>query len=166
MMNWYVVRTHTLAEARSVENLRRQGYDPYLPTCRRWVKHARRREIVRRPLFPNYLFVSFDAEQARWRSIFSTIGVAELICNANLPVRVKDGVIEAIREAEEAGLFDQTNAASRLKPGDPVRVARGPFADIVGRFLATDSRDRARVLLEILGRHAPVDLSLSEVEPV
>jgi transcriptional antiterminator RfaH len=117
-------------------------------------------------LFPNYLFVSFDAEQARWRSIFSTIGVAELICNANLPVRVKDGVIEAIREAEEAGLFDQTNAASRLKPGDPVRVARGPFADIVGRFLATDSRDRVRVLLEILGRHAPVDLSLSEVEPV
>jgi transcriptional antiterminator RfaH len=166
MLNWYVVRTHPLAEPRAVENLQRQGYEPYLPACRRWVKHARRREIVRRPLFPNYLFVNFDIDQTRWRAIFSTVGVAELICNGNLPVRVRDGVVAAIREAEQGGLFDYTNAVSKLKPGDPVRVARGPFADVVGRFLTSDSRDRVRVLLEILGRQAPVDLALSEVEPV
>jgi transcriptional antiterminator RfaH len=166
MINWYVVRTHPLSEAKASEHLQRQGYEPYLPKCRRWVRHARRREMVLRPLFPNDVFVSFDFEQTRWRSIFSTVGVAELICSGNLPTRVRDGVVGAIRDAEKTGLFDYTNVASRLKPGDKVRVARGPFADVVGRFLTADSRDRVRVLLEILGRQAPVDLALSEVDPV
>ncbi len=144
----------------------RQGYEVYLPSCRRWRRHARRREIVQRPLFPSYLFVSFDVEYARWRSIFSTVGVASLICNGSLPTRVPKGVVEAIRDAEKAGYFDYTTIVCRLKAGDQVRVARGPFADLVGRLQSAVSGDRVRVLLEILGRQAPIELALSEVEAV
>jgi transcriptional antiterminator RfaH len=164
MADWYVVRTHAHAENKARENLVRQGFEVCLPTCRRWRKHARRREIVLRPLFPNYLFVSFNIESDRWRSIFSTYGVAGLICNGEMPTRVPQGTVESIKEAEAAGFFDYTNAVSELKPGDPVRVASGPFAGLIGKLQATASRDRVRVLLEILGRQTATVVVLSELE--
>jgi transcriptional antiterminator RfaH len=164
MMEWYVARSHVHAESKALANLMRQGYEAYLPLCRRWVTHARRREVAQRPLFPGYLFVRFDIGHTRWRSIMSTIGVARLICHGDLPARVVDGVVEAIKTAEEDGLFDYTHAVSQLKPGDKVRVASGPFANLIGQFQSTVSNDRIRVLLEILGRYAPTDLALSEVE--
>jgi transcriptional antiterminator RfaH len=164
MADWYVVRTHAHAETKALENLVRQDYEAYLPSCRRWRKHARRREIVRRPLFPSYLFVSFDIEHSYWRPIFSTIGVASLICNGDIPSRVPEGVVDSIRDAENAGFFDYTHAVTRLKPGDPVRVAHGPFAGLIGQLQSMASRDRVRVLLDILGRQTTTVLVLSEVE--
>ncbi len=147
-----------------MENLVRQDYVTYLPTCRRWLRHARRREIVRRPLFPNYLFVSFDLEHARWRPIFSTVGVASLICGGEIPSRVPDGVVESIRDAENSGIFDYTHAVTKLKPGDPVRVANGPFAGLIGQLQSMASRDRVRILLGILGRQTTTVFVLSEIE--
>ncbi len=166
MMHWHVARTHVHAESKARSNLVRQGFEVYLPLCRRIRTHARRREAVQRPLFPGYLFVGFDIENTRWRAIFSTIGVASLICNGEVPSRVPDGIVESIRAAETDGFFDFTTAVARLKPGDSVRVASGPFAGLIGRLHSSVSRNRVRVLLEILGRQSPTELDMSEVDPV
>jgi transcriptional antiterminator RfaH len=164
MRAWYVVRTHSRAETKAQANLLAQGYEGYLPLCRRWVKHARRREVVQRPLFPGYLFVQFDIEHTRWRSIMSTIGVVHLICQGDLPTRVAEGAVETIKTAEEDGFFDFTRAVAQLQPGDKIRVVSGPFASMIGKLQSAGSNDRIRVLLEILGRHAPTELSLSDIE--
>jgi transcriptional antiterminator RfaH len=166
MAHWFVARTHANAEPKARINLVQQGYEVYLPLCRRTRTHARRREIVQRPLFPGYLFVSFDIENTAWRSIFSTIGVSSLICNGELPARVPPGTVESIKAAEQDGLFDYTREVARLKVGDPVRVASGPFTGLIGRLQSPVSKDRVRVLLEILGRLAPTELKLSEVDTV
>jgi len=163
---WYVVRTHPQSEIKALANLARQEFGTYLPTCRQWRKHARRRELVRRPLFPSYLFVSFDIERSRWRSVFSTFGVASLICSGEVPARVPDGTVEAIKAAEATGQFDYSNQLAQLKPGDQVKVASGPFADLVGRLQSHVSHERVRVLLEILGRQAPTELAVSQLEAV
>jgi transcriptional antiterminator RfaH len=160
---WYVVHTQAHAESKAAENLFRQGYEVYLPVGRRWRFHARRREVVLRPLFPRYLFVGFDAQSARWRTIFSTIGVAFLICHGDVPARVPKGVVECIRDAERAGEFDEAGMVARLKPGDPVRIARGPFADLTGELQSLVAGDRVRVLLRILGRQVPTTVGLAEV---
>ena len=57
MRRWYVVHTQPQGESRAKANLERQGYEVYLPRCRKWRRHARRAEIVAAPLFPRYLFV-------------------------------------------------------------------------------------------------------------
>lgn len=164
-MGWYVVQTHTNSEAKAAENLRRQGYEVYLPQMRRWRSHARRRELVTRPLFPRYLFVFFDAEHARWRSILSTFGIASLICHGEKPSVVPEGVVEDIRQAERGGWFDDSNRVSRLKAGEPVRIACGPFADLVGQLQSLVSDDRVRVLLDILGRRVMTIVKLTELAP-
>jgi transcriptional antiterminator RfaH len=164
-MTWYVVQTHTNSEAKAAENLRRQGYEVYLPQMRRWRSHARRRELVMRPLFPRYLFVSFDSEHARWRSILSTVGVASLVCHGDKPSVVPEGVVENIRQAEKGGWFDDSHRVSRLKAGEPVRIACGPFADLIGQLQSLVSDDRVPVLLDILGRRVTTVVKLTEVAP-
>ena len=89
MRRWYVVYAQPHAEARAAEQLGRQGYEAYLPQQRRWLRHARKRELVRRPLFPRYLFVALDLLATRWRPILSTIGVAGLVRHGEEPTESK-----------------------------------------------------------------------------
>jgi transcriptional antiterminator RfaH len=166
MSSWHAVHTQAHAEAKAAAHLARQGYDVYLPLGRRWRLHARQREIVFRPLFPRYLFVSFDVERTRWRSILSTIGVVSLICHGEVPARMPQGAVEAIRNAEQAGEFDEAGIIARLKPGEKVRIARGPFADLTGQLQALVAADRVRVLLNILGRQVPTTVKLAEIASV
>lgn len=165
MKRWYVVYTHVHSETRARDNLLRQGFDAYLPQGRYWRRHARRKEIVPRPLFPRYLFVGFDVDQSSWRSIFSTIGVVHLICNGDHPTLVPNSVVDSIRSAESAGVFDDAGAVSRLQIGAAVQIARGPFSEMIGRLQSLVSGDRVRVLLDILGREVPTVVDAAEVAP-
>ena len=69
MRLWYVVHTQPQGEARAKANLERQGYEVYLPRCRKWRRHARRADIVAAPLFPRYLFLRLDISCERWRPV-------------------------------------------------------------------------------------------------
>jgi hypothetical protein len=48
------------------------------------------------PVFPGYIFVSFNSERDRWRSINGKLGVGRLIATQRQPVRVPRGVVEAL----------------------------------------------------------------------
>ena len=72
MITWYVAYTQPHGEAKALDHLRRQDYVLYLPRYRRFVRHARKRALVLRPLFPRYLFVGLDRRTQRWRPIRST----------------------------------------------------------------------------------------------
>ena len=69
--DWYVVHTQPHAEDKAIFNLRRQGFETYLPKYLRTRRHARRTEQVARPLFPRYLFVALDLAVQPWRAIQS-----------------------------------------------------------------------------------------------
>lgn len=66
---WYVVQTHINGEAKAANNLTRQGFGVYFPRYLKRRSHARRVDVVARPLFPRYLFVAIDLATQRWRSI-------------------------------------------------------------------------------------------------
>src|SRR5262249_29633278 len=68
---WIAINTHPHREHIALENLRRQQFEAYCPMLRKRRSHARRVELVLRPLFPNYLFVRANAQLARWRPILS-----------------------------------------------------------------------------------------------
>jgi transcriptional antiterminator RfaH len=155
MQRWYVVHTHAAAEERARRNLVRQGFEVWLPECRRRRRHARKVETVRRPLFPRYLFVRLDPAGQRWRPILSTYGVATMITGADGPVPVPPAVIEALSSrAAPDGLFDLEPAPFR--PGDLVRVSGGPFAEMEGIFSAESDATRVQVLLRLMGREVKV----------
>src|SRR5204862_6519162 len=99
---WFVAHTHPHAEGKATLHLSRQGFEIYFPRYLKRRRHARRIETVAAPLFPRYLFVAIDLNMQRWRSIFSTVGVSRLVCNGDEPTSVPNGIVEALKNREDA----------------------------------------------------------------
>ena len=164
MITWYAAYTQPHAEAKALDHLQRQGYSIYLPRYRRWVRHARKRALVSRPLFPRYLFVGLDRLTQRWRPIRSTAGVLGLVNGGEEPVAVAPEIIDALRRREGEGVFDVLSPAQQLRAGDRVRVTQGPFEDFVGRLMGVADHERVYILLDLLGRAVRAEVAATAVE--
>jgi transcriptional antiterminator RfaH len=157
-VRWYVVQTHVNGETKAALNLLRQGYEIYLPRYLKRRRHARKIDLVARPLFPRYLFVTVDRATQRWRSIQSTIGVSHLVTIGSEPAVVPEGVVTALKAREDAKGFVRMAASRKFAPGDKVRVLAGVFTDNAGIFDGVVDHDRVAILLEMLGGKVRVRL--------
>jgi transcriptional antiterminator RfaH len=164
VIGWYAVYTQPHAETKALEHLLRQGYSAYLPRYRTRVSHARRRQIVLRPLFPRYLFAGIDRASMPWRPILSTFGVTDIVRNGDEPAPVRAEIVSAIEEREKAGSFDRVDPQHSLRLGGLVRVTAGALEDMVGRLIELRDQDRVVVLLELLGRAVRAQLHAAAVE--
>jgi len=156
MKRWYVAQTRAHAEERARLNLERQGFSTYLPRYKRERRHARRREVVKAPLFPGYIFVQLDLDSAPWRSIDGTFGVVRLVAFGERPAAVPAGVVEEIAgRAGKDGLIELE--PRRLRKGEALRIVAGALADCLGFFERMADRDRVVLLLDLLGRKVRVE---------
>ncbi len=155
---WYVVHTHPHAEAKATAHLNRQGFESYFPRYLKRRRHARRIETVAAPLFPRYLFVAVDFSAQRWRSIYSTVGVARLVSNGDDPSAVPDGIVDALKSREDANGFIKLDQRPPFRAGDKIRVLDGAFVSCLGLFEGMAERERIAILLDLLGRKVRVVL--------
>jgi transcriptional antiterminator RfaH len=154
---WYVCYTCQHKEAKAEGELNKRGFETFLPCYRKQRKHARRVDTVSAPLFPRYVFVSFDTNTP-WRAINSAPGISRLICNGDdTPVPVPFGIVEALKSRGVIKLD------APLHTGDKVRVVGGVFESFVGLFEGLDERERIAVLLDVLGRKVRVTLDANLV---
>jgi transcription antitermination factor NusG len=79
------------------------------------------------------------------------------------PAKVSDDVIADLRSREREGVIELPKPPLRFKPGDPVRVIRGPFVERVGLVQGLRGADRVAILLGSLGR---VDLARDAIVKV
>jgi transcriptional antiterminator RfaH len=160
MMRWYVVNTLPHQELRALANLHRQGFAAWLPAFRKGRRHARRVDSVVTPLFPGYLFMHLDVATARWRSINGTFGVIKLLCHGELPAPVPTGLVdELLAKRDSEGLVRLP--LRQFARGEAVRVAEGPFADLVGIYEGMSGRDRVVLLLSLLGREVKATVPMA-----
>lgn len=159
---WYVAQTQMRGEQRAQVNLERQGFHTYLPRYRRERRHARRRDVVRAPLFPGYIFVRLDLETAPWRSINGTFGVSRLVCHGERPAALPRGVVEEIaaRESNDGLIVLKPRPFRR---GEALRIMTGALADCLGFFERMADGDRVILLLDLLGRKVRVQAPLEAV---
>jgi transcriptional antiterminator RfaH len=149
---WYVALTQPKSEARAQANLVRQGFAVYLPRYRRLRRHARKTEVVARPLFPRYMFVSLDLARDRWRAVQSTFGIQSMVLHGDRPGEVASEVIAAIKDREDGDGYVQLSPAIPFNKGAKVRILDGIFEDAVGVFERVADKKRVAVLLQLLGR--------------
>lgn len=160
---WYVAQTQPNAEAKAVTHLNRQGFVTYLPRYLKRRRHARRVDNVPAPLFPRYLFVEIDTAAQRWRSIYSTVGVSQLIGNADTPTAVEVEVIAALKAREGDNGLIKLDQRPSFRVGDPVRVMDGVFSDCLGLYDGMPDRERVTILLDLLGRKVRVMVDAGSV---
>jgi len=162
MNRWFVAHTQVQGEARAACNLERQGFTAFVPRYRKRRRHARRVDTVSAALFPGYVFINFDVERARWRSINGTFGVRHLVCQGNQPAALADGIVEEIKTREDADGLVRLDPAPLTK-GQRLRIVDGPFYDTAGLFAKMADRDRVIILLNLLGRQLRVRVPLNDV---
>ncbi len=159
-MQWFAVATQPSRENLAIAQLRRQNFNSFLPLRRKTVRHARKTSEVCAPLFPGYLFVSFN-ENAKWRSVNGTPGVRHLVSAGERPLPLPPGFVETLLERSDAsGLV---NFSSTLTPGDKVVVLSGPFAEQIGLLEAADGNGRVRILIELFSTSTPVQMPASNL---
>ncbi len=157
-LRWYCVQTHFREEYRALGELWQQGFRAYLPCL--LPEDGERIE----PMFPGYLFVAFDAARDQWRPIVATRGVRRLFSAApERPLPVPVGIVEELQARGRAGdgVIDLRRRAPDLE-GRTVRILSGPFADFTG-VCQMVAADRVRVLIDLFGRSAPIDLKRADV---
>jgi transcriptional antiterminator RfaH len=159
---WYLIQfkpnSHRLAE----RNLRRQGFETFLPMQKVTRRKASRFVSDLKPLFPGYMFVNLNSDLAPWRSINSTIGVSKLVSFEGKPKPLPLQLI--------SGLMLRCDASGTLLPpkslneGDSVEMLTGPFANFVATVDTIDPERRIWVLMYFMGQKTRMQVTADQLQ--
>jgi transcription antitermination factor NusG len=152
---WAVVQAEAQHEHVVRLLLMRQQFETWMPR----IKHHGRIAL----LFPSYLFVRIVDQ---FYPVMWTPGVVRLLMAGDKPACLKDEIMASIRKREIGGFVKLPLPNRQLKSGQKVRVIGGSFNGQIGLYQGQTSRDRERVLLELLGQAVPVELPGKDIAPL
>lgn len=146
-------RTQTALASKSVPTLL-----PVYKTRTRWSDRIKEQEI---PLFAGYVFCRFN--RAQRTSILTTPGVRSIVGFGGIPAPIETTEIEAIEAMLRSNL--PVSPWPYLKPGDRVRVERGPLRGLEGTLLREKDSFRLVIGVELLQRSIAAELEAEMVSP-
>lgn len=158
MEHWYALYTKPHKEHHVSSFLKSRGFETYLPT----IQVKKNGKSKTEPFFSCYLFVRLDSDVApsvRW-----TPGLRRIVSFGGKPAAVPDDAISLIRRrVAEMGELDYSGR--RFKPGEQVVIKGGALKYFEAVFhRALSNRDRAMVLVDLLGRWTRCEVDVSCLE--
>ncbi|KGQ22247.1 transcription termination/antitermination protein NusG [Thermus filiformis] len=180
MIEWYAVHTYVGQEEKAKANLEKRIrafgmedkiYQVLIPTEEVVeLREGGKKEVVRRKLFPGYLFVQADLGDGEelneaYEVIRGTPGVTGFVGTATRPVPLSPDEVRHLLEVSGLlGKKEAPKAQVSFREGDTVRVVSGPFADFTGTVTEiSPERGKVKVMVTIFGRETPVELDFSQV---
>ena len=158
MEHWYALYTKPHNERHVSSFLKSRGFETYLPT----IQVKKNGKSKPQPFFSCYLFVRLNSASAlpsvRW-----TPGLRRIVSFGREPAAVPDAAISLIRR--HVAKMGELGYLSRFKLGDRVAIKTGPlkyFGAVFDRALS--NRDRAMVLVDLLGRLTRCEVDVSCLE--
>lgn len=159
MQQWHALFTKPRMERHVAETLSARDVDVFLPML--WY-HGKRGDWLAKPFFPRYLFALLDWEDSGLRSVQWTPGLTRVVTFDGRPAIMPEEKLAYLRRRLDRLDGD---AFLSLKPGDRVRVTRGPFADVEAVFAGRlNGEQRVALLMNILGRDTRVIVDAEDVE--
>lgn len=161
--DWYAVYTRCHHERSVQKVLGDKGIITFLPEILVPSRRRDRKIVMRRPLFPNYLFVGLDDQQPNWLKVFRTHGVVR-ICGDSGPQPIPDRDIESIRIFVQSGR--NIYPLPYLHVGSRIQVVSGPLAGAIGILVKENVRKRLLVVsVELMGQSVAATLHDDEIRP-
>ena len=163
-MNWYLLQTKPNSHVTACENLRRQGFDVFMPFIIKTTKKNGKFLDIKTPLFPGYVFMSASIDPVPWKSINSTRGISKAV--------TLDGVYRSVSAPIIAGLQHRCDgdgviqSLNDIVPGDLAKIERGPFAEFICTVDDIQDDRRAFVLIELLQQQTRAEVSLGDVSKI
>jgi transcription antitermination factor NusG len=163
---WYAVGVKHQHEQAVHSALVFKGFEALAPTYRARRTWSDRVKDVTLPLFAGYVFSRFPfGERAK---IVDTPGVTAIVAFGGRPAEVAASEIAAIQAVMESKI--PMRPWPHLKPGDPVRIQRGPLRGLEGTLLreALETRRHLQFVIgiELLQRYVAIELEPDMIAPV
>ena len=160
-VRWHVIRTKPRQEKQAEFHLRQLRVETFLPMLRQNKMVRRTRKMVLSPLFPGYMFARVDV-RTHYRAVSYARGVRTIVGFGGKPAEMSQALIDAIKGRLENGYL--TPDPKHFKRGQILRINSGPLAGLEAVFVRemTD-RNRVLLLLNTLGLHAKLNMSINQV---
>lgn len=155
---WYVVLTKPRQEQRALEHLEQQGASAFLPLFQRELIAKGVRTLRAEPLFPGYLFLQSSPADPLLSKIRFTLGARGLLYFGKQPAVVGTLLVD---DLQQRNLCNETE--SLYNKGQEVMLNSGPFKNYEAIFQHYDGKERAMVLLSLLGQQSELLVELQEL---
>lgn len=160
---WFLAQLKPNCAQIANKNLRRQGFETFLPLEERTQQRNGRFKTTNQPLFPGYIFVAFDVTKGLWRHINSTYGINRLIgLGTKGPTEVPTEVVT--RLIERCDSTGKLLPPRTLQAGDQVLMTTGPFANFLAEVERTTPDKRVWILMDLMGAKTRVSVASENLQ--
>lgn len=160
-MNWYAVAVAPRKERVAAKALQLKGFECFLPLYAVRRKWSDRVKTIELPLFPGYVFSSFDLE--RRVSILKIDSVISILGLGNRPEPIPEAEIRALQAVCRPGIH--VVPCPYLATGTKIRIQEGPLRGVEG-VLVEDKGTRLILSVSLLQRSVSVHVDRDAVAPV
>jgi transcriptional antiterminator NusG len=131
-----------------------------------------RKQVVQRKVFPGYLLVRCEMDDASWYVVRNTPGVTGFVGQGRFgqkPTPLSRREVDTFLSAKGDGGEAPRHSKPKLEydVGESVRVKEGPFADFTGSVAEINvDHLKLKVLVNIFGRETLVEMDFSQVAKI
>jgi len=151
---WFILQFKANSHQQAVKNLNRQGFETFLPLHNTTSRKASQFINTSQPLFPGYMFVTFDKAESKWHKINNTYGVLRLVTFNSILKSIPTSLVDSLMKQYD--LLGKSLPIQKLKKGDQVTVLTGPFADFIATVEKYEADQRIWILMDLMGRKAKI----------
>ena len=159
---WFALRVKSNFERVAASHLGQRGYHEYLPAYQTRSQWSDRVKVVERPLFPGYVFCSFDPSSRL--PVLATPGVLHIVGIGKKPAPVDESELEAVRATLQSGL--SVGPWPFLQVGERVVVDRGPLRGLEGLVTHLKGAYRLVISITLLQRSIAAEIDREWIRPV
>jgi transcription antitermination factor NusG len=159
---WFALTVKHQHERAIEAALQYKGFAAFAPMYRSRRQWSDRTKEIELPLFSGYVFCRF-AHETKAR-VLNTPAIARVVDFGGIPAAIPAAEIEAIRAIVNSQLA--VRPWPQLKPGDRVRVERGPLRGIEGTLVREKDALQLIVSVELLQRAVAVQVDATSVVPL
>lgn len=164
--HWYALYTKPHREYGVQQFLLSRGIETYLPTLTARTKSSSGGR-QNTPFFSCYVFAHLDLSTMALSWVNSSPGVNRLVSFGGQPAVVPDRVLQYLQQHLARVDSRDYYRGLPLRLGDRLRVTKGPLKGMEAIFdQRLSSGDRARVLVEMLGRLTACQMDLWDLQRV
>ena len=157
MMNqWYVVKTKPQQEKRASLNLRNQNFNVISPL----IKKINNCE----PLFPSYIFVSFDINKNIWQRINNTYGVSRILSFDGMPKNLDNNFVSHLKQIIDENGFVKKSLFN-FKTNMNVQINDGPFKGFFANVIKKVSNERVKLMIDFFQRKTAIIVNEDNLSP-
>lgn len=159
--SWFALHVKPRHERAIAQALRGRGFDEFVPLYRakrRWSDRVKDLEV---PLFPQYVFCQFSAQDGL--RVLRTPGVRSIVGIGRRPAPVADSEIAALQTMVRSALG--AHPWPFLETGQRVRIEAGPLGGLEGILVESRGACRLVVAVSLLQRSVAVEVNRLDVTP-